>query len=136
MFSLTCFLFFLSRSVAGLDDQIKVFDIRSLGRPLLSYFGHVPSNLAKYKRIHHPVFYNPCKKTVSAEQFVLSGGENSRSLSMFRNHDAKDTMVSVYSRGKLPSDCGDAGCLSVQGEKVASTVDGGEVLLLSPQTKK
>jgi len=121
---------------AGLDDQVKVFDIRSLDRPLLSYFGHVPSNLAKYKRIHHPVFYNPCKTSVSADQFVLSGGENSRSLSMFRNHDAKDTRVSVYSRGKLPSDCGDAGCLSVQDEKVASTIDGGEVLLLSPQTKK
>ena len=121
---------------AGLDDQIKVFDIRSMARPLLSYVGHAPSNLAQYKRIHHPVFYNPCRKTTATEQFVLSGGENSRSLSMFRNQDEIDTVVSVYSRGKLPSDCGDAGCLSVQGEKVASTVDGGEVLLMSPQVKK
>ena len=120
---------------AGLDDQIKIFDIRSPDRPLLSYHGHVPSNLPKYKRIHHPLFYNPCGEATTADQFVLSGGENSRSLSMYRNQDAKDEVVSVYSRGKLPSDCGDAGCLAVQGERVASTVDGGEVLLLAPQVR-
>ena len=44
-------------------------------------------------------------------------------------------IVSVYSRAKLPSGCGDAGCLAVQGERVASTVDGGEVLLLAPQVR-
>ena len=117
---------------AGLDDQVKVFDIRSLDKPLYTYQGHVPT-LSKYKRIHHPVFYNPCQRTASSELFVLSGGESSAALSMFRNQDAKDAAVSVYSRGRLPADCGDAGCLAIQGQRVASTVDGGEVLLLAPK---
>ena len=117
---------------AGLDDQVKVFDIRSLDKPLYTYQGHVPT-LSKYKRIHHPVFYNPCQRTTSSELFVLSGGESSAALSMFRNQDAKDAAVSVYSRGRLPADCGDAGCLAIQGQRVASTVDGGEVLLLAPK---
>ena len=120
---------------AGLDDQVKVFDIRSLDMPLYTYQGHVPT-LSKYKRIHHPVFYNPCQRPASSELFVLSGGESSAALSMFRNQDAKDTVVSVYSRGRLPEFCGDAGCLAVQGHRVASTVDGGEVLLLGPKLSK
>ena len=119
---------------AGLDDQIKVFDIRSLDKPLFTYQGHVPT-LSKYKRIHHPVFYNPCQRTASSELFVLSGGESSAALSMFRNEDAKESVVSVYSRGRLPADCGDAGCLAIQGQRVASTVDGGEVLLLAACTE-
>lgn len=120
---------------AGLDDQVKVFDIRSLDKPLYTYQGHVPT-LSKYKRIHHPVFYNPCQRTASSELFVLSGGESSAALSMFRNQDAKEAAVSVYSRGRLPADCGDAGCLAIQGQRVASTVDGGEVLLLAPKLNK
>mmetsp|Transcript_50702 Transcript_50702/g.152704 ORF Transcript_50702/g.152704 Transcript_50702/m.152704 type:complete len:724 (-) Transcript_50702:53-2224(-) len=120
---------------AGNDDVIKLFDTRSLDKPLLSYQGHVPL-LKRYKRIHHPVFYNPCSKLSNSEQFVLSGGEGSQSLSLFRNQDAKQGIVPVYSRGTLPSDCGDAGCLAIEGEKVASAVDGGEVLLLSPQIRK
>jgi WD40 repeat protein len=120
---------------AGLDDVVKVFDIRSLDKPLFTYHGHVPT-LSKYKRIHHPVFYNPCQRTTSSELFVLSGGESSAALSMFRNQDARDSAVPVYSRGRLPADCGDAGCLAIQGQRVASTVDGGEVLLLAPKLKK
>lgn len=120
---------------AGLDNEIKIFDIRSSHRPVSSYLGHVPSNLGKYKRIHRPVFYNPCRRSSKKDLFSLSGGERSYSISMFRNSAATQSVISVYSRGKLPSGSGDAGCLAVQGERVACAVDGGEVLLLAPQLK-
>ena len=120
---------------AGLDDQIKVFDIRSPNKPLVTYKGHTPI-ISKHKRIHRPIYYNPCNRPAGNPNdrlFVLSGGENSHALSMFRNQDAQNSVVSVYSRGKLPTDCGDAGCLAVHDERVAATVNGGEVLLLAPQ---
>lgn len=40
----------------------------------------------------------------------------------------------VYSRGKLPEDCGDAGTLATQDQFVAVAVDGGEVLILTPDS--
>jgi hypothetical protein len=39
---------------------------------------------------------------------------------------------SFYSRGKFPVDCGDAGCIAVDGENVAVSVDDGEIFMLAP----
>jgi len=122
---------------AGHDNKIFTFDIRQGKHPLASFHGHVPSN-SRCKKIHHPIFFNPCSNMANSEQFILTGGDGSRSLSMFRNKDSdgsKEQLISVYSRGKLPADCGDAGSLATQGRRVAAVVDGGEILLLTPQIK-
>ena len=97
------------------------------------------------KRIHRPTFLKPySSKEESA--FILSGGEGSHAISMFQiqngtstaNNSSTDTeggvLQSVFSRGKLPTDVGDIGSLAVHGRNnnVAVAVEGGEVLLLTP----
>ncbi|CAJ1959124.1 unnamed protein product [Cylindrotheca closterium] len=125
---------------AGLDKEIKIWDIRSTKEPIVVLHGHVPENTPRCKRIHHPTFYYPerRRRDDGASSFVLSGGERSQALSMF-HHDvpAKEDKREIssrmlYSRGKLPVDCGDAGCIAVNDNKVAVSVDGGEILILSP----
>ena len=73
------------------------------------------------------------------------GGEGSHSISMFQlgdhTHSMKEKKMdndesklhSVFSRGALPHDVGDIGSLAVHGRDVAVAVEGGEVLLLSPE---
>lgn len=117
---------------AGLDPEIKLWDIRSTKEPIVSMQGHVPET-TRCKRIHHPAFYYPSNENA----FVLSGGERSQALSMFHHHNVPavthDTRNQLlYSRGKLPVDCGDAGCIAVNGDKVAVSVHDGEVLILAP----
>ncbi len=120
-------------SSAGHDKTIKLWDLRRFGNhscPLGILEGHVPVHETKCKKIHRPIFYNPCGHS----NFVLTGGQNSNSLSMFRcsglEHAPLD--VSLCSRGKLPLDCGDAGCIAVDNNRVAVATDQAEVLLLRP----
>jgi hypothetical protein len=128
---------------AGLDQEIKVWDIRSSGQaPLCTYYGHVPHSGRRLRRIHHPVFYAP--NGVTSQAFLLSGGETSHSLSMFQHHGGyqntacgtrrRETLRSaVFSRGTLPDDIGgDVGAIAVQGKLVAASIDGGDILLLAP----
>ncbi|KAL3800829.1 hypothetical protein HJC23_001666 [Cyclotella cryptica] len=119
---------------AGLDDVIKLWDSRNVASPIASFHGHVPGNGRKIKRIHRPVFITlPGMTNAPSESFILSGGEGSRSLSMFQldNICENGSLHSVFSRGKLPQDTGDIGCLAVQNGNVAVAMEGGEVLLLS-----
>lgn len=117
---------------AGLDDMIKLWDLRNTREPVCSFHGHVPTSGRKLKRIHRPTFFN-----VDSESFILSGGENSHSISMFQEHeeaiDESSKLRSVFSRGKLP-DAGDVGSMAVHSTHVAVTVEGGEVIVLTPQS--
>ncbi|KAL7520585.1 hypothetical protein ACHAWX_005298 [Stephanocyclus meneghinianus] len=119
---------------AGLDDVIKLWDSRNVTSPLASFHGHVPGNGKKIKRINRPVFMTlPAMVNAPSESFILSGGEGSRSLSMFQLDNIREngTLHSVLSRGKLPPDTGDIGCLAAKNGNVAVAVEGGDVLLLS-----
>ena len=148
--------FCTSYKTAGLDEIIKLWDLRNTSSPLASYHGHVPGNgNRKLKRIHRPTFLSSAVSSSSAveESFILSGGEGSHAISMFQlgqqvagggrrsDHHASEKkssdesmlLQSVFSRGTLPDDVGDIGSLAVQGRDVAVAVEGGEVLLLSPK---
>lgn len=116
---------------AGLDDVIKLWDLRNTGKPTMSFHGHVPMSGRKLKRIHRPTFFS--------ESFILSGGENSHAISMFEvdqgNVDVEPSLLrSVFSRGKLPDGSGDVGSMAVHSDQVAVTVDGGEVIILHPKS--
>ena len=151
-------IIYTSYKTAGLDEIIKLWDLRNTSSPLASYHGHVPGNgNRKLKRIHRPTFLSSAvssSSTVEESSFILSGGEGSHAISMFQlgeqvarggrrsdNHHASETkssdesmlLQSVFSRGTLPDDVGDIGSLAVQGRDVAVAVEGGEVLLLSPK---
>ncbi|KAL7496953.1 hypothetical protein ACHAWT_008813 [Skeletonema menzelii] len=118
---------------AGLDDMIKLWDLRNTREPVVSFHGHVPMSGRKLKRIHRPTFFNE-----GSESFILSGGENSHAISMFQEHedtsDASSRLRSVFSRGKLPDGSGDVGSMAVHSNHVAVTVEGGEVIILTPQS--
>jgi len=143
---------------AGLDEIIKLWDLRNTSCPIASYHGHVPSTGKRLKRIHRPTFFNaPYSASMfvapSSASFILSGGEGSYAISMFelersmsstqqhgvleydaiKSEEGRDRLQSVFSRGKLPPDVGDIGSLAVNGRDVAVAVEGGEVLLLSPK---
>lgn len=124
---------------AGHDPTIHSWDLRNLKEPQESYHGHVPLTTKKCKRIHRPCIF----KSIGQEDnnYILSGSEKSGCLSIFQpkfrgdtNH--KHSQISVYSRGYLPDDCGDAGCVAVHGSYVAVAVDGGEILVLEPRSSK
>jgi WD40 repeat protein len=144
---------------AGHDKTIKLWDLRRFGdrsSPIGVLEGHVPLQETRCKKIHRPVFYHPVPdKSYSSKwsnsTFVLTGGQNSHSLSMFHcqgfssglsgdlNHRHSNDIqcsptvnVSLSSRGKLPDDCGDAVCIAVNGSRVAVSTDQAEVLLLQP----
>jgi hypothetical protein len=141
---LLCFRFVTTITLlaAGLDSDIKLWDTRNLSQPTCTYYGHVPSSARRLKKIHHPTFYIPrqqaSRKDPLVDQcFILTGGEGSHALSMFRydpNSSSNDiaNRSSVFSRGTLFDDCGDVGCIAVHGEMVAASVDGGDILLLAP----
>jgi WD40 repeat protein len=136
---------------AGLDEEMKLWDIRYSQAPLCTYYGHVPHSGRRLRRIHHPVFYAP-NNGVTSQTFLLSGGEASHSFSMFQHKEYKNNTSSstgasgtatkretlrsaVFSRGTLPDDIGgDVGAIAVhpQGRLVAASVDGGDILLLAP----
>ncbi|KAL3807161.1 hypothetical protein ACHAXA_011362 [Cyclostephanos tholiformis] len=123
---------------AGLDELIKLWDLRNTASPIASFHGHVPVSCKKLKRIHRPAFLNTTASSSnsSLESYIISGGENSHSISMFQlllSTDSRDgcPLQSVFSRGKLPMDAGDIGSLAVYGRNVAVAAEGGEVLLLS-----
>ena len=141
------FIFHIQSSIAGLDEVIKLWDLRNTSSPITSYHGHVPGNGKRLKRIHRPTFFNNVSSSKSSESFILSGGEGSHSISMFQlgqhTHSTKEEKMgkgdecklhSVFSRGTLPQNLGDIGSLAVHGGRdVAVAVEGGEVLLLSPK---
>lgn len=120
---------------AGLDEMIKLWDLRNTISPIVTYHGHVPVGAGrKLKRIHRPTFFN----TSSSDSFILSGGENSHAISLFQLknrglHDSCTMLQPVFSRGKLPLDVGDVGSVATYGKHVAIATEGGEVLLLSQQ---
>eukprot|EP00984_Skeletonema_dohrnii_P038822 scaffold42519_cov139-Skeletonema_dohrnii-CCMP3373.AAC.5 len=123
--------FFLT---AGLDDIIKLWDLRNTRKPVVSFHGHVPASGKTLKRIHRPTFCN-----VGSDSFILSGGENSHAISMFQvdeetNDASASSLRSVFSRGKLPDGSGDVGSMAVHSNQVAVTVEGGEVIVLTPQS--
>lgn len=118
---------------AGLDETIKLWDSRNSVRPLASFHGHVPQSSGKrLKRIHRPTFIESSVAATS-EPFILSGGEGSHSLSMFQlnNISSDGGLQSVFNRGMLPEDHGDAGSLAVMNTSVAVSGEGGEVMILS-----
>ncbi len=113
---------------AGLDEVIKLWDLRNISRPVTSYHGHVPGNGSRrLKQIHRPTFLSTAS---SLDLFILSGGEGSHAVSMFQlvercklndsddNDEGEvDSPRSVFSRGKLPEDVGDVGSLAICTEK-------------------
>jgi len=122
---------------AGLDTTIHSWDLRILKGPVESYYGHVPLTTKKCKRIHRPCIY----RSELGLDYLLSGSENSGCLSIFQVSKEREEDVCkelhkspVYSRGYLPDDCGDAGCIGVHGSNVVVTVDGGDVLILEPRS--
>ena len=128
---------------AGHDESIYTWDLRSLKEPVRSYHGHVPLTTKKCKSIHRPCFLT--SPSCDEDNFILSGSENSGCLSIFQCNSnlqveldvptKKKTHIPVYSRGLLPNDCGDVGCIAVHGSNAAVAVDGGEVLLLEPRSR-
>ncbi|KAL3781570.1 hypothetical protein ACHAW5_002579 [Stephanodiscus triporus] len=58
---------------AGLDDVIKLWDLRNTTSPIASYHGHVPLNGKKLKRIHRPIFLSTAASWSSSplESFIL-----------------------------------------------------------------
>lgn len=115
---------------AGLDETIKLWDVRNASRPIASFHGHVAGG-KRIKRIHRPTFID-----IASESYILSGGQGSHSLSMFHllaNKQNDGDLHSVFNRGKLPEDHGDVGSLAVLNNQVAVAGEGGEVLILTPQ---
>ena len=119
-------------ATAGLDDTIMLWDLRNAKAPVATYHGHVPG-AKRLRRIHRPAFMS-----VGGETFLLSGGEGSGSVSMFRvdgrssSGEDNGEREGVFSRGRLPDDAGDVGSVAVgAGGQVAIAVEGGEVLMLS-----
>jgi hypothetical protein len=115
---------------AGLDEIIKLWDVRNTSSPVASYHGHVAGG-KRIKRIHRPTFID-----IASDSYILSGGEGSHALSMFQllNGIRNDGILhSVFNRGKLPDDHGDVGSLAVMNNHVAVAGEGGEILILSPQ---
>ncbi len=125
---------------AGLDPTIHSWDLRNLKGPLESYHGHVPLTINKCKRIHRPCIFQLIGQTTS-DRYLISGSEKSGCLSIFQDNVSADPyrvhrQIPVYSRGYLPEDCGDAGCIARHGSNLAVAVDGGEVLILEPRSSK
>ncbi len=123
-------------ATAGLDPIVKIWDQRNLSKPFLCLQGHVPTSTTKCKRIHRPVFFDPrFAQSNGASAFLLTGGQRSASVSVYKLEIANaksHSSFSLCSRGKLPADCGDSGCIAINGKQVAVTVDQGEILLLEP----
>jgi WD40 repeat protein len=120
---------------AGMDPFIKLWDWRNLSQPLATMEGHVPVG-RPCKKIHRPVFI---PLTNSQKNYILSGGGGSSALSTFQlsyvnpmDNVNGNVQTTLLSRGVLPEDCGDAGCIAVHGGLVAASVNQGDILLLQP----
>jgi hypothetical protein len=121
---------------AGMDPCIKLWDWRNLSQPLATMEGHVPVG-RPCNKIHRPVFMQTTMSNKT--KYVLSGGSGSGALSAFQIEysDIDDKAPSrvkttLGTRGELPDDCGDAGCIAVRGGLVAVSVNQGDILLLQP----
>ena len=127
-----------------------LWDVRNLKEATWTFQGHVPVNHGRLNRIHHPTFYDPTGAG-SNSSYILTGGQGSRSLTMFEythssnaNSGLSMNGGTVYSRGKLPNEYSnvDVGCIAVSYKHhrnsdrldlIATSVDGGDVLLLAPR---
>jgi hypothetical protein len=127
---------------AGLDPIVKVWDQRNLSKPVACLQGHVPTSTSRCKRIHRPVFFDPSFLTPTYPKqftgprvcpFLLTGGQGSASVSVYKLGMRRNE-ESLFSRGKLPVDCGDSGCIAVNGKQVAVAVDQGEIMILEPSS--
>jgi len=147
-------------ATAGLDPIIKFWDQRNLSKPLSCLQGHVPTGIRCKKIHRPTFFYPGGKgiemmtsldetssekrlPRIDGSPFLLTGGQGSASISMYQtNYDhlhknntlqtksTSSAAASLCSRGKLPRDCGDAGCIAVNGSQVAVTVNQGEIIIL------
>ena len=129
---------------AGLDEHIKLWDLRNIKSPIASYHGHAPGSGGRVTRIHRPTFLlNTASSSSEAstesfsDSFIVSGGEGSNAISMFQldnceGSSSSSSLQSMFSRGTFPLGVGDVGSLAVDGRNVAVATESGEVLLLSP----
>lgn len=65
-------------------------------------------------------------------QQLIEYGSNDNAIHATTNNNA--LQVPLFSRGKLPDDCGDVGAMAVNGSTVALSTEQGEILLLRPNT--
>ena len=136
---------------AGLDPIIKIWDHRNLSKPVMCLHGHVPTSTMICKKIHRPTFFFPAGRIGRLSPkfdspYLLTGGQGSASVSMYRIDCVKNATISqqavptdfststasLFSRGKLPINFGDAGCIAVNGKTVAVAVGQGEIIILEP----
>ena len=138
---------------AGLDPIVKVWDHRNLVEPIASLEGHVPTFTGRIRKIHRPIFFGLDSKSTNnarwssshACPFLLTGGQGSSFVSMYQmgyNQIKNDDMLPIvsqpstlFSRGKLPIDCGESGSIAVNGKQVAVAVDQGEIIILEPSRR-
>ena len=114
--------------------------MRFLKNAVTTYTGHVPLQTKRCKKIHRPVFFVPSHSHATDNGLIMTGSQGSHCLSTFEFSGLKDTTQQnetftynkVFSRGFMPENCGDVGCISSCRSNIAVTVDGGDVLLLSP----
>lgn len=122
---------------AGYDKSIYLWDLRKLGgkaaTPLATLEGHVPAQVTKCKRIHRPIVLSN-NTSNNNNCWILTSGQSSRALSLFgiakTNQDDLPRPATLASRGRLPEDYGDGGCLASYQDQVAVSNDHGQVLLL------
>lgn len=48
------------------------------------------------------------------------------------NSHSENDSSAFYSRGLLPADCGDVGCIAVNSDKIAVSMLDGEVMIMAP----
>eukprot|EP00536_Pseudo-nitzschia_multiseries_P005427 jgi/Psemu1/295884/fgenesh1_pm.101_\ len=141
---------------AGLDPIVKVWDRRNLSAPVACLEGHVPTSTGRIRKIHRPAFFDPDSKPKPTKNatstaslspqascpFLLTGGQGSSFLSMYQQQQQQFSAsspqphTSLFSRGKLPTDCGGSGSIAVNGKQVAVAIDQGEIILLEPTTRE
>ena len=97
---------------AGLDHDVKLFDLRHSVMPLYTFRGHVPPSIKKIKAITPPIFLS--------RHTVVTGGQGSHKLSIYCTQTGK-----TLSRGSMPNDpCNCAVTACAQGLVVAAACRG------------
>lgn len=105
---------------------------------MITFTGHVPLQTKRCKKIHRPVFFPTSDSHAVDNDLIMTGSEGSHCLSTFGFSRVKDstqqkqTVNKVLSRGFMPDNCGDVGCIASCSSEIAVAVNGGDVLLLSP----